>query len=124
MPLQLRVRQSQIRQAPWNARAGMVRDDDEIRSTLDLDFLERRRLVGGKQRLMRVRHEGRKRPSLPLTDQALHGLSQFSRIEANTVLEHDLNIFDVLDVLRRIARDDYQVGRLAGADRADLIALA
>ncbi len=49
----------------------MIRDDDEIRSTLALEFLERRRLVGGeqpllgakqrligaKQRLMGVRHD-------------------------------------------------------------------
>jgi hypothetical protein len=56
MPQQLRVRQSQIRQAPRDARAGMIRDDDEIRSTVDLKFLDSWGLVGGKQLLSKVWH--------------------------------------------------------------------
>src|ERR1700744_2720005 len=60
----------------------------------------------------------------PLTYQALHRLGQFLRVETNAVLEYELNIFDVLDVLRGIARNDHQIGRLAGGDRADLIAFA
>ena len=44
---------------------------------------------------------------LALTDETLHGLGQFRGVEANAVLEYKLNIFDVLDVLRRIARNDH-----------------
>jgi hypothetical protein len=34
----------------------MIRDDDEIRSTVDLKFLDSRGLVGGKQLLSKVWH--------------------------------------------------------------------
>src|SRR6185437_1011866 len=51
----------------------------------------------------------------------VRGLDQLRRVVAHPVLEHQRDVLDVADVLRRIALDQYQVGRLAHVDRTDLL---
>src|ERR1700742_2612987 len=60
---------------------------------------------------------------LPLTHQTLDRLRKLHGVEADAVLEDGLDVLDVIDVLRGIARDDDEISHLAGGNRTDLLAL-
>ena len=111
MPLQLRIGQSQIRQTPRNARAGVIHDDDEIRAALELEFLEGRRFVGAEQPLIGCGTLGPDAANATATDQTLHGMGEFYRVEANAILEHELNVLDVLKYRRNLNEEGSYINR-------------
>src|SRR5581483_8512031 len=52
------------------------------------------------------------------SDLALDGIEKELRVVADAVLENGFSLADVGDILRRIARDDHEVGGQAGRDAA------
>jgi hypothetical protein len=52
---------------------------------------------------------------------ATDGVEQLGRVVPYTILEDDFDVFDVGDLLGRIAFDDNQVGVFSGGDGADLL---
>jgi len=57
--------------------------------------------------------------ALSQADGASHRLSQLGWIETHPVFEHQLHILDVIDIFRRIARNDHEIGCHADRDRAN-----
>src|SRR6185312_12886239 len=59
--------------------------------------------------------------ALSQADQALHRLGQLDRIKSHPVLEYPLHLLDVIDVLRRVTRDDHEIRRHARRNGADAV---
>jgi hypothetical protein len=55
----------------------------------------------------------------PQANQLGGGLNQLRRIETHAIFEDQLNLFDVFNLLRRVAAQHYQIGSLARRNRSD-----
>src|SRR5579885_3381450 len=49
------------------------------------------------------------------------GFDELGGIVSDPIFENGFDVFDVVDVFRRIALDNDEIGLLAGSDRADVV---
>jgi hypothetical protein len=65
-----------------------------------------------------------RRTILPDTHLTAYRLNEFGSVECQAILQDHLDVFNVLDLVRRMPVDDYQIGLFSCRDRADALGAA